>query len=101
MKGTNEREPIMEVEIKTLNDMLKVPTEKFDEFLEGFVGAMKAAKAAYDLMVLFTNARGVAVKEGDIVMPRMVWKDDDKKNITINIHAQKASADDRGQKGSG
>ncbi|MFA6290160.1 MAG: hypothetical protein WC637_00185 [Victivallales bacterium] len=75
-----------EIEIITINDILKVPTDKFDEFIEGFCKSIKAAKAIYDLAALIAASKGIAVEDA-ITMPRMRWRDDDKKELTINITA--------------
>jgi hypothetical protein len=78
---------VKEFEIIQINDLLKIPTDKFDEFLVGFCEAMKGAKAFYDLTTLCAEMQGL--KMPDPVLPRMVWKDDDKKTTTFNIHAIK------------
>jgi len=78
---------MQEIELATLNDLLKIPSDKFDEFLKGFCEAMKAAKGTHDLIVLMAEASGTVIKERDIVLPRIVWTDDEKKEITINIRA--------------
>jgi hypothetical protein len=75
-----------EIEIITINDLLKIPPDKFDEFIKGFCEAIRATKRTHDLIVSMVEASGSAIKAGDIVLPRIIWKDDGKKDITININ---------------
>lgn len=64
-------------EIKTLKDMLeKIPTEKFDKFLEEFCEQIKIAKATYDLLNII---------EQDSINFSINWIDDDKKNVNIKL----------------
>jgi len=64
-------------EIKTLKDMLeKIPTEKFDKFLEEFCEQIKLAKATYDLLNII---------EQDSINFSITWIDDDKKNVNIKL----------------
>jgi len=63
-------------EIKTLKDMLeKIPSEKFDKFLEEFCEQIKMAKATYDLLNIIEQDYDFSIN----------WIDDDKKNVNIKL----------------
>ena len=65
-------------EIKTLKDMLeKIPSEKFDKFLEEFCEQIKMAKATYDLLN--------TIEQKSVNNFEIVWKDDNKKNVNIKF----------------
>ena len=66
-------------EIKTLKDMLeKIPTEKFDKFLEEFCEQIKLAKATYDLLN--------SMEQDSINNFSIKWIDDDKKNVNVKFN---------------
>ncbi len=65
--------------IYTFEDILEIPLEKWDEFFVEFRVALEVGKKLYEHMKKF------GVKNKKIIKYPMIYNDDDKKEITINI----------------
>jgi hypothetical protein len=75
-------------EIQTIDDMLKIPEERFDTFYEEFKAFIEMTRATVNLIDICAEATGVKAPTQAL---KMVWKDDGKKNIDIVLDVQKES----------
>ncbi|MGB3385393.1 MAG: hypothetical protein WBA64_12060 [Marinomonas sp.] len=74
-------------ELKTLDDILSIPSDRLDVFFAEFIPHVKDFRAAKDVLDLlsFENLAEMGLPADAVSLKSMTWVDDGKKDVTTNM----------------
>jgi hypothetical protein len=82
---------VKEYPIEHISDILKIPEPKFEKFLEEFKACLHSA--FYMNQAIAETARALGAPVPEMRMPKIIWKDDDEKKLTISMDIKGKSSE--------